>query len=220
MLKLSGLVASFILAFCTAIPAQAQFVGDVYFLQPSIAIPSGQAGTLDLAIFTGDRPFGATLVTLTFDPAKVNVVSIAEGANGDDSLRLESLNDNGTLRIVALNTATLERPIGSVRIARLQVRVTGSPGERIAIRSAVSRALFADRSAMRAGTGFDAEIIVGQASVAASGPVMLVGNQSPLGDRARRLRPAGSEVRLVTKLNNGTIGEVRVRTSGAATLRD
>lgn len=220
MLRLCGAVLCMLTALISAQPASAQFVGDVYFIQPSIAVPSGNSGDLELAIFTGDKPFGATVVTLTFDPARVSIEGITEGINADDKLRLQWVIENGVVRIVAVNANSLQQPFGSVAIAKLRVRATGAPGERIVIRSAVSKALFADRSLVRAGTGFDAEIIIGQPQSAAAGPTILLGNQSPLAERAKRLRPPGSEVRMITRLADGKFGEVRVRTEGSSAIRD
>jgi hypothetical protein len=134
-------------------------------------------------------------------------------------VHLQAQVEAGTVRIVALNPASLQRPIGSVVVARIRVRPTGALGERIVIRSAVSKALYADRTAMRAGSGFDAEIIVGQQSTSATS-TLLAADNSPLADRARRLRPAGSEVGVITKLSDGRLGEVRVRTKGTSTVRD
>ncbi len=212
--------ATFLSVGLIAAPAHAQFVGDVYFLQPSIAVPAGSTGDLDLAIFTGDKPFGATTVTLTFDPAKLSIDAITDGTNGDDSVELESLVENGTVRLVAINTASLQQPFGSVAIARLRVRPTGSVNERTIVRSAVSRALYADRTVIRPGTGFDAEITVGRAGATTSTQSASAASRSALADRALRLRPPGGEVSLVVQLSSGGLGQVRVRTEGNATTGD
>lgn len=219
MRTLFGMVLSLAAALCVASPASAQFVGDVFFAAPSIAVPAGESGDLDLAIFTGDKPFGAAIVTLAYDPAKVEIVSVTPGSNGGDNVRLESSVESGTIRIVALNGTSLQQPIGSVAIARVRVRPIGASGDRVVLRSAVSKALFADRSAMRAGTGFDGEIVIGQKSASATATV-LAAEGSALAVRARRLRPAGSEVGVVTRLSDGRLGEVHVRTAATAAARE
>src|SRR5690606_2875010 len=53
--------------------ALAQFAGDVFFLTPSVAVQEGQTGELDLAFFTAADPFGVAQMTVTWDPAQMEV---------------------------------------------------------------------------------------------------------------------------------------------------
>jgi hypothetical protein len=212
--------------------AQAQFVGDIFFVQPSVVIPRGSTGQLQLAMFTGTQAFGVAGAVLRFDPSKLEIVSVSGVASGPFTPRTGWSNANGVLRIVAVNGQSLQQPFGTVGMARIEVRPLANAGERITIRSEVQQAFGADRKALRAGTGFNAEVSVGAvaASPGVAGPLdvpdspeqsviqsAVAADPSELVQRASRLRPPGHVVELYAPslIEPGRFGRVVVRLPGA-----
>ena len=59
-----------------ALPAAAQFPGDIYFLDPTPVFQEGDPVVLTVATFTGTQPLGAASVELRYDAAQFQVDDI------------------------------------------------------------------------------------------------------------------------------------------------
>jgi hypothetical protein len=196
--------------FLLGTSAYAQYQGDVFFKTPSVLISKDQVKDLDLTIYTGDKPFGAATAQIQFDPQKIEVVKVEPVASSDVLPVIEWKMTNGTVKIAAVNGASLTEPFGSVVLARISVRAVGNPGDQTSVSSAVNEAYGADKSAYRKGDGLSAEISIGTA-VAATLSVEAVDDM--LRARALKLRPAGGRVKLYLPSGAGTFREVVVPTA-------
>lgn len=216
-------------------PAQAQFVGDVFFVEPSMVVPQGETGYLQLALFTGSKPFGAARASVLFDAAKLEIVSVEPVSIGSVTPKINWQNASGVLRLVIVNGQSLTAPFGSVTLARIGFRPLAVLGERVTLSSEVQQPYTADRAPLPAGSGFGAEITVGAvatpaatnaraqaASAIGRTSVKAVASQSELGLRAQRLRPVGHVVELYSPVAND-VGQLRkemVQTTGAFNAGD
>ena len=188
--------------------ASAQFVGDVFFTEPSIVVPQGSIGYLQLALFTGNKPFGATRASVQYDASKLELVSVVPISNGTLTPKIDWHRDGNTLHLVAVNGQSKSNPFGTVTLAKIGLRPNASIGERIALSSAVQQAYASDRSALKKGSGFGAEISVGVPTASATSPTLhaldkhaptlMVSPASDLGARAQRLRAPGNLVEIQT----------------------
>jgi hypothetical protein len=203
--------------------AEAQFAGDLFFVTPSVVVTSGSTGTLELALFSGDRPFGATRAQVRFDPARLQVVSVEPATNAGLPTTLESRVSAGLIELVVLNGRSLSAPIGSVKLARLQFRANGPAGTRSALTTSVSGAIDSQRNALRLGTGLGAEVVVAGSS-AKTAPMSFkdaVALSSDLERRALEMRPPGHAVTLHVVLPDGRARETVVQSvSASAAARD
>jgi hypothetical protein len=177
--------------------AQAQFVGDVFFLTPSVAVAKGNVGDLDLALFAGDRPFGAARISVQFDPQRLEIVNVVPVQVGAVLPVLEWSSDSGVLKLVVVNGQSLAVPIGSVTLARISVRAIGEAGDQIEVSSAVTEAYAADRVAFPVGSGYSAEVSIG--SVTSGSVAQRMSKSAPLQGRALKMRPAGHAVTLLSR---------------------
>ena len=191
--------------FCLAPSAAwAQFAGDVFFETPSVAIPAGETGQLDLVIFTGGEAFGAASVRLDFDPDALEIVDVAADTDAVRLLDVHWSQTDGSLSIVTLNGAALDAPIGTVRIAGITVRPLAGAGSVIDVDATLDDALTADSDGFASRQAFDAEIVVTTPSAASAmlsaapdnAGAPLAVRSGPLHDRARRLAPDGAVVAL------------------------
>lgn len=202
--------------------AQAQFAGDVFFVTPSIAVPQGGTGTLELALFSGDRVFGATRAQVRFDPAKLQLVSVDPATNASRTTTIRWKVSGGLIELLALNAESLTAPIGSVKLARLQFRALGAVGERTALTTSVSGAIDAQRAALRTGTGLGAEITVSasaeRATPMAHHEAALVAPD--LEKRALAVRPPGHAVTLQFVDAAGRTRQAIVQTAQPGAARD
>ena len=205
---------------------QAQFPGDAFFSQPSIVIPEGGQGTLQLQAFVGSDTFGAIHVTLLYDPSQLEIVSVQPGTssvvqNGFTFTRVDA--GISRINIIALNSQSLTRPIGTVSLALLEVRPLAAAGSVINIRNVLRQTLRQDSSAFFVPRGFAAEIVVTDPGttvarsariVKASRPVTVVTETSDadLYSRATALRPVGSTLDLMILDSNNRASPRRLRT--------
>lgn len=196
--------------------ASAQFVGDVFFAEPSVVIAEGGTGQLQLALFAGDKVFGATRAALKFDATKMQIVDVQAPAVGGLTPALQWKVTGGELRLLVVNGESLQKPIGTVTLARITVKPLGSAGQQFTVTSEVSDALAADRTTFRVGTGFSAQVSVGVKSPSGTGGnprALLMPGQDPALERmALTMRPAGHQVRLHAPAGGGQFREVSVQT--------
>ncbi|MEM8994549.1 MAG: hypothetical protein AAGF23_07130 [Acidobacteriota bacterium] len=158
----SAVVALFAFATLAAAPgARAQFLGDVFFANPSVAVAPGQTAELEVVLFAGAEPVGATHIEVEFDAARARVVAVEPG-QAEMERAFSSDVIPGRLSFVALNTVSLEQPIGTVLLARLQIRPNGGTGSRVPLAITVRDILGQDLATIP-GRGFAGEIVVGNA---------------------------------------------------------
>lgn len=214
-------VLSNVALLLTGAEADAQFPGDVYFENPSIAVPQGGKGTLRVVAFVGAEPLGAAHVDLAYDPAKLTIA----GSMGDPGFTFEASDEPGDLGLLALNNRALASPIGTVLISEVEVQPLGAPGDRIPLSLSVRRLLRTNNVPFNAVSGLDGEVVIvpsvataaaeherepgGQLAAASRASIAEVTPDSQLGKRAARLRRPGGVVMLQNA--DGTKTAVTVR---------
>ncbi|MDR5651955.1 hypothetical protein [Ruixingdingia sedimenti] len=200
--------------------ALAQFAGDAFFLTPSVAVQEGQTGELDLAFFTAADPFGVAQMTVTWDPAQMEVEDVTLPPNAAAVLQQEILLEPGSLKVIVVNTSSVTEPIGTVDIAKITVRPLTAVGSRIVVQAVQEGAFNTDVNTYPRSGSAAAEVVV----TAAPGPLRLAGaevatveNPSPeLLARAAAIAPAGGLVELVVVGADGAPERVRVRAPATA----
>ena len=206
-------------ALLLAPPVQAQFAGDIFFSTPSVAIAEGGTGTLEVQAFTGASTFGASQFRLSYDPARVEIVAVEAGAATAVQEGFTVQQSPGEVAIIALNSESLSQPIGTVSLARLQVRPLVGAGSVININTAVDQVLRQDSSAFTGSDGFGVEVVVtaagGNTPLAAPQTTQVVAAGSALHERALAVRPAGSHVTLMVLDENNQATAVNVQTFDA-----
>jgi hypothetical protein len=215
------LAALFVTSICG--PAYAQFTGDVFFVSPSIVVPQGGTGDLQLVIFAGSNAFGATEVTLSFDDTKLQILDVAAVITGSVAPPLVKWRkESGKVKILVVNDKSSVKPIGTVGLAKISVKPLAGSGERLSVNTAVVDSYSADRTKLTVGTGYAAEISVG-AAVASNNSVASIkkaASSSDLVIRATALRPPGSSVLLYLPNGDGTFHSVDVQTGNPNSQSD
>ncbi|MEZ5652529.1 MAG: cohesin domain-containing protein [Burkholderiaceae bacterium] len=193
--------------------AHAQFVGDIFFVNPSVVAPAGGTGSLDLSIFSGSSVFGAVKASIRFDSTKLRVIDVEPIAAGQPLLTLKWKLVDGEIRFIAVNGASLVEPIGTVGLVRITFRAIGSAGDTVQISSSVDQAIGADQSVLRQGTGFGAEVNIGVVAAATNTKGLATLPTDPtVVDRARRTRPIGHVVNMHVHEGSGKYAETSVST--------
>lgn len=210
-----------------AAPAvHAQFPGDVFFKVPSIAINEGGEGILEIQVFAGDDVFGAAQFSLVYAPDQLEVLVAEPGSSAAVRNGFTITESEGRVSIIALNSASLTQPIGTVSVARLEVRPLVAAGSRIAIGTIVNQVLRQDSSAFPTPNGFGGEIVVTNpnamiadtASVQQGEITPLPGD--PLYQRAVAVRPAGATVTLMMLDARNGASTARIRTTTPGVVSD
>lgn len=149
-----------LLASVVASAACAQFAGDVYFAQPSVAIPEGGAADMEVMTFSGSEPVGAVHVELLYDSAELEIVEVEAGSATEfqDGFVYDAV-EPGRTAFVGLNSASLTDPFGTVSLARIEVRPIAAAGSRVPLTLSVRQFLGTDSQALPA-QGFDGEVVV------------------------------------------------------------
>jgi len=204
--------------------AKAQFVGDIFFVVPAISIPKGGTGDLTIALFSGDKAFGATSSTITYDPNQLEIVSVDAVPSGIITPTLKWEASSGVIKLVVINGQSLAQPIGSVSLAKLNFRAIGATGVQAKVTSAVKSSFASDRTVLRVGTAYVAEVSIG--TVMPSGSVtpgvstlslsssnIVASTTDPLlQSKALSMRPAGHRVKLLVPTgSNGQFAEAVVQ---------
>lgn len=195
--------------------AMAQFVGDVFFSNPSVLAPETGQVELELSTFAGNKPFGAMRAEIAFDSTKIQVVDVSSGAAGP-LVRWESGPD--TVKILAINGASLTGPIGTVVLARIKMKVLAQAGTQISITSLPVEGFYTDSAAIRKGIGYSAQISVGAAAATPlshdrRSSTVVAESGSTVEKVARSLRPAGHELHMYVPRGAGTFSGVNVKTA-------
>jgi hypothetical protein len=202
--------------------SSAQFAGDVFFDTPSVAVPQNEIVDLSLSAFLGATVFGAAQVSLTYDPQKLEIVSVTAGTAQEIQSGFSYKLSPGQLGIIALNSVSLSKPIGTINLAKIKVRSLAPVGSYTYISTQVQSMLRQDSSGFSSPDGFSAEILTTASS--ANTTALKVNSQSlklsaqtdeELKIRARQLRPEGSLVKLKV-LNNSIVSDSTVKTGNNA----
>ncbi len=195
--------------FLVAVPSSAQFPGDVFFLEPSVAVPAGQSAELEVVLFAGADPFGAAHVEIEIEPgsARVEVVEVPTAEFQDASVYEVA---DGLVSAVVLNSGALDGPIGTVSLLRLQIVPLVPVGSTVELGIRVRSLLLQSTEAL-AGQGFSGEVLVVPStaelpnSAETGAPKSLVKDLVPADPRASGMRRPGSWVTLVTLSPSGDV---------------
>lgn len=214
MRKTNRLAWTLLAALAAPGSALAQFAGDIFFTRPSVSVPAGGTGELELALFSAASPFGVAEVELSYDPAAVEIVNVVLPPNAGAVLRQQVASEPGLTRLVVVNTSSLSEPIGTVILAALTVRPLSGVGNVIDISADQAGALNTAAEAYPNSNGANGEVVVTAAAAKslARGEARHLENPSAaLLARARRLVPAGGWVELVQLDRNGLPQRVKVQ---------
>lgn len=202
--------------------AQAQFAGDVFFANPSIAIVEGGQSQIEVMAFMGDSTFGAVQLNLTYDPAKLAIVSVQPGSTPELQNGFTIRQQGGVLSIIALNGASDTTPIGTVSLALIEVAPLTAAGTVVNVDSNVDTVLRQDSTAFSSPNGFGAEIVVtnppnNPATISAAVDTATQSISGEVYQRALELRPGGSAVSVMVldERNNATATLVQTRDPNA-----
>lgn len=127
-MKLNFATSIFVLCFVYVGRASAQFVGDMYFETPSVAVESGSSVTIDVDVFTGTHVFGAARFDVEFDPQALSFDGEQSEPVAATELRHRLKLDANRIRVVAVNGRNSSKPFGGVRLVRLAFTAIGAPG--------------------------------------------------------------------------------------------
>lgn len=207
-------------------PAQAQFLGDVFFKEPSIAIEKDAVGEVAISFFSGDRRFGAIRAEITYDPTALEIVSVEPLASAGISPTIHwSASENG-LRFAVLQGSSLTDPIGSVNLLKIHFRAIGENGSQTLLASKPLEALDVESSPIQVGVGYSAEVSIGSIDPSAIGTAREqslsadLAATTSLKQRAALLRPPGHAVKMLTKKGTSTFQQITVKTNPAAAITE
>jgi hypothetical protein len=218
--KLAAVLA---LAALSPTCALAQFAGDAFFATPSAAIPSGSVGKLSLNFFSAASPFGVAHVTVSYDPAKLELVDVTLPGNAAATLKQEVSREPGLVKMIVVNPSSLTQPIGTVVLAELSVRPLGAVGSVIPIVATQVGARTAAVTSYPSHGGANAEVVVtapvtsvagpqvAPLSARASEPIRIDTPDAALLAHARRLAPAGGWVELAVVDGRGGLQRALVK---------
>lgn len=210
----------------------AQFAGDVFFDEPSVAVDQGETRELSLSVFSGASVFGGAQIRLTYDPSELEIVDIKVGNTEEiqDFFRFQE--SPGEIEFMTLNTKSLEVPFGTINLAKITVRAIAPPGTVALVNSSIESMLKGDSSQFSNSSGFSSEVVITAPPSMSRSTTQLVsrnttpspelsatGDDPQLKERALALRPEGSTVTL--KVYDGTReSEVVVKTGNGESLEE
>lgn len=203
--------------------ASAQFAGDVFFIEPSVAIPAGEQKRVEVAAFAGAATFGAAQFDLLFNPAELEIIAVHPGDSPELQEGFSYRHDNGKVSIIAVNGASHTSPIGTVSLGFIEVRPLAPAGSIVRIRANVQAMLQQDSTAFAASNGFGLDIAVtspeaGNLTNRQANATAQPGVTGDIVQRALELRPKGSTVTMMVLNENNYAIPVTVSTAepGAA----
>ena len=128
----------------------------------SVALPVEQGGTgvLELSFAARERSFGAALITLSFDPAALEVVDVTASDGSAGNLLMEHVLLPGEVRVIAVNTSSLDGPVGTVKLAKVTVRPLADAGTVIGVYATQNGAFDTELVAYRDGLSGHANVVV------------------------------------------------------------
>lgn len=204
--------------------AHAQFVGDAFFVDPSVAVMPGAEGAIQVAVFSGTAPVGAVRAAVTYDPAALEIIGIDPVTTGRVTPAVQWRRQDEVLHIVMVNGASLTRPIGTVPLASIRFKALGAINEKTVLTTKAIEILQPDATTIAPGT----ETYVGEVSFVA--PTMpstsrlaaevTAATNPDMVARARRMRPAGGVVTLQVVDGSGQARPVQVQIPASAAPRE
>ncbi|GAA0497946.1 MULTISPECIES: cohesin domain-containing protein [Pigmentiphaga] len=221
---LRSLLAGLPLAAAMSGTAHAQFVGDAFFVDPSVTAVTGAEGAIQVAVFSGTQAVGAAHATVTYDPAALEILAIDPVAAGRVTPAVQWRKDGNVLHIVMVNGTSLTQPIGTVPLGNIRFKVLGPARATTTLTAKATEILMPDATAIPPGLkSYDGEVTFVEA--VASPMPRLAGlaqkSSSPdLVERARRMRPAGGTVTLQVPNGSGQAQPVEVRIPAATVPRE
>jgi len=186
----------------------AQFAGDVFFQDPSVAASTGGEVSLSLQTFAGADAFGAAQLGVSWPQADLTLISVTPNQIFTDNGGFVVENSGGFSSFVLGNAESLDSPIGTVDLVTVVFRVDAAAGTVIPVDVELTDYLFTDGT-QNFGRALGAEIVSTAGlteSVSANDESILNGSEGlvvsiqegdPLFDRAARLRQPGSELNLI-----------------------
>jgi len=176
----------------------------VFFSEPSVAVAVDGVADLEIVLFAGDAPAGAISVQITFDPGDLAIDAISPGGSEELSNVFGEVRSAGRAAFVTANDESLDRPIGTVSLAHLQVRPLASVGSIVPLQLEVRSLLSQDGTVIQ-GMGFSGEIVV--TSTAGFSDLSLSKRMTEdrgLISRARSFRRPGEPVKIFQVERDGT----------------
>ena len=222
---LRSLLAGLPLAAAMSGAAHAQFVGDAFFVEPSVTAVPGQEGTLQLAVFAGTQAVGAAHATVTYDPDALEIVDIEPVAAGRITPAVQWRKDGNVLHVVMVNGMSLTQPIGTVPLGTIRFKALGAAKETTALMAKATEILMPDATAIPPGKdSYKGEVSFVEAATAPVAPrvaARAAAVASPdLVERARAMRPPGGTVTLQVVDGSGRAQPVQVRIPPSTTPRE
>lgn len=139
--------------------AFAQFAGDVFFEDPSVAAPRGQQVILRVQTFTGSTVLGAAHLVLRFDPGSLAIDEVRAGKAAEfDELFVQT--GVGEVTVLMMNGASLENPFGTVDLLEVVARPVASVGRDTEVTLEVISLLDEGSEPFAAAAGFAVQISV------------------------------------------------------------
>lgn len=173
----SLVIAFAALGLCTT--ASAQFPGDVFFAQPSQTVPAGETVEMEVQTFSGDKPLGAIAFNVRYDASQMTVEMVSPGADPAFANTIVSREKAGMTGIATLNDQALDRPFGTISLAKLIVRPLVLPGETVQLEIEVVAMLDGKSVAFPTTDGLSATISVTSSLESPTSPVQTI--EPPVG---------------------------------------
>ena len=126
----------------------------------ALPVEEGGTGVLELSFAAGASPFGVARITLVFEPDALEVVDVAPSDDLPSGLMLEHVLLPGELRAVAVNTSSLDEPVGTFKLMRITVRPLAEAGTVIAVSAEQNAAFNTELVAYRNRISGHADVIV------------------------------------------------------------
>jgi hypothetical protein len=151
---------SLVLLACLSSSAWAQYAGDVFFRDPSVAARQGEQATLEIQTFTGAQVLGGAHFILRFDPGQLSVEEVRPGASPQFQDALVSRPVAGGVGVVTLNGTSLSQPFGTVGLVDVVVRPLAPPGTEVEVSIEVVSLVDGESGSFPQQAGLSATILV------------------------------------------------------------
>lgn len=187
--------------FCVTRSAMAQFAGDVFFAEPSVAAASGASVTLEIQVFTGATVAAGFHFDVEYNPDELTIEKIEPGSADEFQNVLSSFRSTGKLTIVTLNDQSLTEPFGTVSIAKVTVKVKAAAGATVLL-DIKAKAFVNENSETMTTNGFSASIAV----TSSASP----GSKAKISDAPLRQDDSPAAKRLASKLRGRSHTKVKL----------
>ena len=197
---MNKIVLTFLVSVLPLWSANAQFVGDVFFDEPSVAARENETASLILSAFGGAHVIGAAHFQIEFDPQKLEFLGIDPIAPYDSEGALQFEYSNGVVEVISANFANSDQPLGVARMAELRLKPIGTVGDIVPINLSNIKVLLTDLTEISSGAlGGEVVITAAATSMAVSADLKSTSTKVDVAegsalDRAQRMRRPGSVV--------------------------